>query len=182
MQGYGVNKWKHRNLYPDLPDSKEHAVRSCCRLEKNRYLKVSCLVVSDSLEPQGLQDARLSCPSLSPGVCSHSYPLSRWCHPAISSSVSPFYWLQSFPGSGSFPVSWLFASGGIGASAAMWKDVQRCWLLEKCKSKLQWDITSYQPQWLSSKNPQTRNVGEGVERRERSCTVSRNVNWYSHSG
>ena len=50
--------------------------------------------------------ARLSCPSLSPGVCSNSYPLSQWGHPTISSSVTPFYSCpQSFPASGSFPVS-----------------------------------------------------------------------------
>ena len=50
--------------------------------------------------------ASLSCPSLSPGVCSNSYPLSQWGHPTISSSVTPFYSCpQSFPASGSFPVS-----------------------------------------------------------------------------
>ena len=54
-----------------------------------------------------------------PNVCSNSCPLCRWCHPTISSSVTPF-WLQPFPSSGSFPVSWFFASGGcsIGASAS----------------------------------------------------------------
>ena len=46
--------------------------------------------MSDSLQPHGLQCARLLCPSLSPGVCSNSGPLSRWCHPTISSSVVPF--------------------------------------------------------------------------------------------
>ena len=58
-----------------------------------------------------------SCPSLSPGVCSNSCPLSQWYHPTISFSVAPF---SSFPASGSFPMSWLFPSGGqsIGASAA----------------------------------------------------------------
>ena len=58
-------------------------------------------------------------PSLSPRVCSHSCPLSQWCHPTISSSVVPFSsCFQSFPGSGSFPMSQFFASGGqiIGAS------------------------------------------------------------------
>ena len=77
--------------------------------------------VSDSLQPHGLQDTRLLCPSLSPGVCSNSCPLSRWCHPTISSSVIPFSSrLQSFPASGSFSMSWLFPSGGlsIGASAS----------------------------------------------------------------
>ena len=77
--------------------------------------------MSDSLWPQGLQYARLPCPSLSPGVCSNSCALSQWCHPTISSSVTPFCSCrQSFPASGSFPMSWLFAWGGqsIGASAS----------------------------------------------------------------
>ena len=67
--------------------------------------------VSDSLQPHGLQQARLPCPSPSPRVCSNSCPLSWWCHQTISSSVIPFSCLQSFPESGSFPMSWLFASG-----------------------------------------------------------------------
>jgi len=78
-------------------------------------------VESDSLPSNGLQHERLPCPSVSPRVCSNSCPLSRWCHPTISSSVIPFSsYLQSFPASGSFPVSQLFTSGGqsIGASAA----------------------------------------------------------------
>ena len=69
----------------------------------------------------GLQHARLPCPSPSPGACSNSCPLSRWCHPIISSSViSPFSCLRSFPASGSFLMSQFFASGGqsIGASAS----------------------------------------------------------------
>ena len=70
-------------------------------------------VVSDFLWPRGLQHARLPCPSPSPGVCSDLCPLSRWCHPTISSSVTLFSsCLESFPASGSFPVSQLFASGG----------------------------------------------------------------------
>ena len=67
----------------------------------------------------GLQHARLPCPSLSPRVYSNSCPLSWWCHATISSSVAPFSSCpQSFPASRSFPVSWLFTSGGqsIGAS------------------------------------------------------------------
>ena len=69
----------------------------------------------------GWQHARLHCPSLSPGVCSNSCPSSGWCHPTISSSVVIFSSrLQSFPASGSFPVSQFFASGGqsIGVSAS----------------------------------------------------------------
>ena len=77
-------------------------------------------VVSDSLWLHGLQHARLPCPSLSPGVCSNSCPLSGWCHPTISSSVALFSCLQSFPVSESFPMNQLFISGGqsIGASAS----------------------------------------------------------------
>ena len=81
-------------------------------------LLFSCSVMSDSLRPHGLQHAGLPCPSPSPGACSNSLPLSRWCHPTISSSVVPFSsCIQSFPTSGSFPMSQLFASGdqSIGA-------------------------------------------------------------------
>ena len=82
---------------------------------------VSHSVVSDSLQPHGLQHARLPCSSPSPRVCSNSCPSSRWCHPNISSSVVPFSpCLQSFPASGPFPMNQFFASGGqsIGASAS----------------------------------------------------------------
>ena len=75
----------------------------------------------DSLQPRGLQHARLPCPSLSQGICSNSYPLSQWCHPAISSSViSVSSCPQSFPASGSFPMSQLFSFSGqsIGASVS----------------------------------------------------------------
>ena len=78
-------------------------------------------VVSNSLWPHGLQHARLPCPSPAPRVCSQSCPLSQWCHPTISSSVIPFFsCLQSFPASGSFQMSQLFASGGqsFGISAS----------------------------------------------------------------
>ena len=83
-------------------------------------LLLSCSVVSDSLWPHRQQHARLPCPSLSPRVCSNSCPLSQWRHPTISSSIIPFSCLQSFPASGSFPNSLLFASGGqsIRASAS----------------------------------------------------------------
>ena len=65
---------------------------------------------------------RLPCPWLAPEVCSKSCPLSCWCHPTISSSVAPYSsCLQSFPASGSLPMSWLFTSGGqsIGNSASV---------------------------------------------------------------
>ena len=66
-----------------------------------------------TLQHRGLQHSRLPCPSLSTGVCSDSCLLSGWCHPTISSSVAPFSSCpQSFPASGSFPVSQFFTSGG----------------------------------------------------------------------
>ena len=83
----------------------------CCSEAK------SCL----ALRPHGLQHARSCCASLSPRVGSNACPLSRWCHPTISSSVVPFSsCLQSFPASGSFPMSQFFGSGGqsTGVSAS----------------------------------------------------------------
>ena len=77
-------------------------------------------VVSDFLQPHKPQHTSPPCPSPTPGVYPNSCPLSRWCHPTISSSVVPFSsCLQSFPALGSFPVSQLFVSGGqsIGVSA-----------------------------------------------------------------
>ena len=69
--------------------------------------------MSNSLQPHGLQDPRLPCPSPIPRACSNSCPLHQWCHPAISSSVVPFSSrLQSFPVSGSLPMSQFFTSGG----------------------------------------------------------------------
>ena len=81
----------------------------------------SCSVVSDSLRPYGLQHTRLPCPSPTPGAFSNSCPSCRWCHPTTSFCVIPFSsCLQSFPASGSFPMSWFFVSGGqsIGVSAS----------------------------------------------------------------
>ena len=89
-------------------------------LSNRLLLLFSGSAVSDSLWPHLLQHTSLPCPSPSPGVSSNSCPLSRWCHPIISSSVALFFSLLSFPASGSFPRSQFFASGGqsIGASAS----------------------------------------------------------------
>ena len=98
--------------------------------ERYRSLLFSCSVVSTSLSPYELHHARLPCLSPSPGVCSNSYPLSRWCHPTIWSFVTPFSSCpQSFPASGSFPVSWLFTSGGqsISTSASVLPMNIQCW-------------------------------------------------------
>ena len=98
-----------------------HSGSSHCLDKPVRGLSFSCPVMSDSLWPHGLQHARLPCSPLSPGLCSNSRPLCRWCHPNISSSVFPFSsCLHSFPASESFPMSQLFASSaqGIGVSAS----------------------------------------------------------------
>ena len=100
-------------------------LKSLCKLNHTVYIhfhtnlfhqhsvQFSRSVESDSLWPHGLQHARPSCPSPTPGVYSDSCPLSRWCHPTISSSVVPFFsCLQSFPASEFFPMIQFFTSGG----------------------------------------------------------------------
>ena len=85
-------------------------------------VQFSSSVMSNSLQLHGLQHTRLPCPSPTPRAYSNSYPLSQWGQPTISSSVIPFSsCLQSFPASGSFPMSQFFSSGGqsIGASASV---------------------------------------------------------------
>ena len=93
------------------------------RTKISQFIQFSLVqsVMSDSLWPHGLQHARPPCLSATPRVYSNSCPLSRWCHPTISSSVIPFSsCIQSFPKSGYFQMSQLFASGGqsIGVSAS----------------------------------------------------------------
>ena len=87
-------------------------------------IQFSCSVVSNSLRPHESQHARPPCPSPTPGVYPNPCPSRRWCHPTISSSVSPFSSCpQSFPALGSFPVSQLFTWGGqstgVSASASV---------------------------------------------------------------
>ena len=94
-------------------------------------------VMSDSLQPHESQHARPPCPSRTPGVHSNSSPLSRWCHPAISSSVVPVSSCpQSLPASESFPVSQLFTWGGqstgVSASASFPPKKSQVW------SPLEW--------------------------------------------
>ena len=89
---------------------------------KSAFKVFSRSVVSNSLQPHEPQHARPPCPSPTPGVHPNPRPLSRWCHPTISSSVVLFSsHLQSFPASGSFQMSQIFASGGqrIGVSASI---------------------------------------------------------------
>ena len=95
-------------------------LKSCQHIQFSS-VQVSHSVVSDSLWPHESQHARPPCPLPTPGVYSNSCPSSRWCHPAISSSVVPFYCCPpSLPASGYFPMNQLFTSGGqsIGVSAS----------------------------------------------------------------
>ena len=96
-------------------------VKKKSRLGKQHSVQFNRSVMSDSLWPHEPQHARPPCPSPTPGVYPDSCPLSRWCHPTISSSVVPFSSCpQSLPASGSFQMSQLFTSGGqsIGLSAS----------------------------------------------------------------
>ena len=88
-------------------------------IPEHSSVQFNCSIVSDSLQPHGLQHARLPCPLPTPGAYLNLF--SRWCHATISFSVIPFsYCLQSFPASGSFQMSQFFTSGGqsIGVSAS----------------------------------------------------------------
>ena len=97
----------------------------CVTICSKKRTEYSCCSVSQlclTLWPHGLQYARLPCSSSSPRVCWNTCPLSQWCHPTISSSVTPFSsCLQSFPASRSFLRSEFFASGGqsLGVSASV---------------------------------------------------------------
>jgi len=83
------------------------------RSRRRMLLFFSHSVVSDSLQPYRLKHTKIPCPSPTPEGCSNPCPLSQWCHPTISFSVVLFSsCFQSFPASGSFLMSWLFASGG----------------------------------------------------------------------
>ena len=92
----------------------------------------------DRIERLNWTELRLPCPSLSPWVCSNSCPLSHWCHPTISpSTTAAFFCFQSFPASGSFPMSWLFTSGGqsivaLASASVLPVNIQSWFLLGLC--------------------------------------------------
>ena len=107
-----------------------------------------------TLRPHEPQHTRPPCPSPSPGVYSISCPLSWWCHPAISSSVVPFSsFPQSFPASGSFPMSQLLASGGqsigVSASASVFPMNIQDWLVGSPCSLRDSQESSLAPQFKS---------------------------------
>ena len=110
----GLHRVGHN--WSDLP-----AAAAAWKAHNQNSQQFSLSVVSNSLWSHGLQHASPPCPSPTPRVYSNSCPLSWWCHPTISSSFIPFSsCLQSFPESGSFPISQFFTSGGqsIGVSAS----------------------------------------------------------------
>ena len=126
-----VESYKEKLVYYfGLKISKEHEIKTLNRCQKwscpwgccyFTSVQFSRSVMSDSLRPHEPQHTRPPCPSPTPWVYPSPCPLSRWCHPTISSSVIPFFSCpQSFPASGSFQMSQLFASGGqsIGVSAS----------------------------------------------------------------
>ena len=113
--GMGTNLW----MFPFLELRKD--ILHLLLGTQFSSVQFSCSVMSDSLRPHESQHTRLPCPSQTPGVYSNSRPSSRWCHPAISSSVIPFSsCLQPLPASWPFPTSQLFSWGGqsIGISAS----------------------------------------------------------------
>ena len=120
-------KWYGLNCVPFSPnllDSYAKALTSNVIVYEDKTFQFSHSVISDSLQPHGLQHVRPPCPSPTPRVYSDSHLLRWWCHSTISSSVIPFSsCLKSFPGSGSFQMSQFFTldsqSIGISASASV---------------------------------------------------------------
>ena len=112
-----TSDWAH-TLYNSIIFNfkKEENPDTCCIMNETWQHSVSQFsysVLSDSLQPHGLQHTSLPYPSPIPGACSNLCPSHQWCHPIISCSAALFsFCLQSFPASGSFPMSQLFASGG----------------------------------------------------------------------
>ena len=103
----GYSTWGHKES--NMPE----------QLTLTLSVQFSCSAMFNCLWPHGLQHSRLPCPSPTPGTYSNSCPSSQWCHPTISSSVVPFSsCLQSFPPSGSLPMSHYFASGGQNTGAS----------------------------------------------------------------
>ena len=115
-----VKSWTRLIMHKQAANNKQEGLAGCSFRPLSSVQSLSRVWLSAT---PGLQHARLLCPSPTPGACSNSGPLSRWCHPTISSSAVPFSsHLQSFPASGSFPMSQFFASGGqsIEVSAKYW--------------------------------------------------------------
>ena len=136
MENPELNPYIYGQLFFDM-SAKTIQRRKNCLFNKqcwqlDQSVQFSRSVVSDSLRPHEPQHASPPCPSPTPGVHPNPCPLSRWCHPTISSSVVPFSSCpQSFPASGSFPMSQLFASGsrstGVSALASFLPKKSQDW-------------------------------------------------------
>ena len=112
LDGQGIQGNGYMYMHGWVPSLSTRNYRS---IVNRLSVQFSRSVVSDSLWPHGLQHSRPPWPSPTPEAYSNSCPLSRWCHPTISSSVVPLFSCpQSFPASGSFQMNQLFASGGQG--------------------------------------------------------------------
>ena len=111
-------------------------------------------------------------------LSSHYLPKSKDIH----------FWASRWPSGKEFTKKWAKELTDISPKKTYrwltntWKDAQHHSLLEKCKSKLQWDFISHWSEWPSSKSLQAINAGEGVKKREPSYTVGGNANWYSYNG
>ena len=140
--------------------------------------------MSDSLQPHELQQARRPCPSPTPGVYPNSCPLSRSCHPTISSSVVPFSSCpQSFPASRSFQMSQLFTSGGqsIGVSALAWV-LPRNPRADLLQNRLVRSLCSLRDSQESSSTPQFKSINSSGLRFLYSPTLtSIHDYWKNHS-
>ena len=164
-----------------LPDS----VQQSFDWDKDSLVQFSCSVMSNSLWPHGLQHSRPPCPSPTARVYSNSCPLSRWCHPTVSSSVVHISsYLQCFPASGSFQMSQCFASGGqsirVSASASVLPMNNQDWF------SLGWTgLISSQSKGLSrifSNTPQFKSISSSVLSILHSPTLaSIHDHWKNHS-
>ena len=142
-------------------------------------------VVSDSLRPHRLQHTRPPCPSPTPGVYSNSCPLSRWCHPTISSSVVPFpSHLQSFPASGSFTMSQFFASVPLLTSyLTLDKLLTLCSEIILCSNLNPLSFLSVRKDYFSISCRLAKNVmsfGQWSISRKDICTVGWRLVWMIH--
>ena len=121
-------------------------------------------VMSDSSKSHGLQHTRLVCPPTLSRACSNSCPLSRWCHQTVSSSVTLFSsCFQSFPSSGAFPVSWIFASHGKALKLQLqhWS-FQWIFRVDFCWDWLVWSPCSPRDSQESSPTPQFKSINSLV--------------------
>ena len=141
-----------------LDENNEESKASIFTISKVSSVQFSCSVVSDSLRPHELQYTRPPCLSPTPGVHPNPCPLSRWCHPTISSSVVPFFSCpQSFPASGSFQMSQLSASGG--QSIGVWASTSVLPVNTQDWSPLGWTgWISLQSKGLSRVPPQFKSI------------------------